>query len=230
MKVRLEIVFLALLLGAVMFVIAIVGKMQDRIRSYESVIKEKNDEITYHKNQNGLLVARKSAAELAVEDIKNSYPEIYRALKRDLDISVRDLKAYIQSEISVTGTGDGSVVNNYFTTNKYDTVKYRTFSMSDGYLEMNADILDSGKAPYKYTYADTVKQAISTSRKWFLGREYLYGSATLSNPNAKVVGSTNVLIKDYKPRKWGVGIGAQYNLMTGKPSLGVGIQYNLISF
>lgn len=164
------------------------------------------------------------------KDIKSMYPELYKALSRDLDVKVKDLKAYIQSEFKVSSSGKGQVTNNYYTTNTGGKHPYKQFTASDGYLSIKADIIDSLNAPYTYTYTDTIKQSISVKRKWLLGREQLYGSATISNPNAKVVGSQNILIKEYRDKKWGLGVGAIYDPFMGRAGIGISFSYILVKF
>jgi hypothetical protein len=201
-----------------------------KIDSFESVIAEKNSQIDYFMNENGKLVAGKAAAEVAYSDIKNMYPELYRSLSKDLDVKVKDLKAYIQTEFKASGSGTGTVTNNYYVSESGERVGSSDLVISDGWLLLTATILDSTKAPYSYTYSDTVKQSISLKRDWILGNEKLYGSATLSNPNSKVTGSTNILIREYKDKRFSLGVGAIYDPSSGRFHLGVGVNYALFKF
>lgn len=175
-------------------------------------------------------MAQKQAAEVMAGEVKSMYPELYKALSRDLDVKVKDLKAYIQSEFKVTSSGKGQVTNNYYTTSTDVRRKYQQFTAGDGYLSIKADLIDSLNAPYTYTYTDTIKQSISVKRKWLLGKEYLYGSAAISNPNAKIIGSQNILIKDYRDKRWGLGVGAIYDPFTSRASVGISFSYILVKF
>jgi hypothetical protein len=222
--------FTAVLAVIIIISLRLLNNKNEVIEQLNSAVAEKNAIITYHKNLEGKLVAQKDAAELQAKDLKKIYPEIYNALRQELNVKTNDLKVYIKSEIKAVGSGEGEITNNYYTTPAGERKEYTTFSMDDGYLQMQADIFDSLTAKYSYSYSDTIQQAISTKKKWFLGKEQLYGSATLSNKNAKVVNSQNILIKDYKDKRFGLGVGVLYDPFTTSFHLGVGIQYNLIKF
>lgn len=200
---------------------------KDNVR-LSGIITEKNAALEFTKNEVGRLVAEKKAAEIEAKDLKRMYPEIYNAITKELNIKTKELKAYIKSEIEVAASGKGVINNNhYYTLPSGDTVRVSQYSMDDGFLKFKANLLDSS---YTYLYQDTVKQAIALKKKWLLGKESLYGSATLSNPSAKVVGSQSILINDYKDKRFGLGIGILYDPFSGQPHFGVGLQYNLIKF
>lgn len=197
------------------------GQKTDRL---QSVIDEKDGLISYYVNENGRVVAEKRAAEVRANEIKSMYPEIYASVKRDFDIKIKDLKAYMQSEFKATGSGKSDVHNHYHTA----TGSVATDIVSrDGYLDYKGTIIDSVRATYEYSYTDTIKYAISVRRDWLFGNEKLYSSATLSNKNAKIYGSKTVLVTNYRDKRWGLGVGLFYD---GRVRLGVGIQYNLIKF
>jgi hypothetical protein len=200
--------------------------LQDR-QSHESILSEKNATIEYYRTQTGRLVAEKNAAVLRSRDLEKAYPEIYKALKTDFDIKTKDLKAYIRSEIQATGSGTADIINNDY---HYGVKQGAQLRVNDNYLKLEATVLDSLHASYSYTYSDTIQQAISIRKKWFLGRETLYGSAMLSNPSAKVVGSTNISIDNYRDKRFGLGVGVFYDPFTNSPRVGIGVTYNLIKF
>lgn len=197
-------------------------RKDETISNLKSVIDEKNDTIHYYLNENGRLVSEKKAAEVRANELRALYPQIYKSITNDLNIRMRDLKAYMESEFKVTGTGTSEVHNHY---NNQSGVKEIT--SRDGYLDYSGVIIDSVTAKYSYTYTDTIKQTISAKRRWFFGNESLYGSAVLSNPNAKIIGGKSVLIKEYRDKRFGLGVGVFYD---GTFRLGVGIHYNLLKF
>lgn len=212
------------------FIYFIINKHSEVVASYRSIIDQKNSEIAYHVNENGRMVAEKGAAEMKYKELQRSYPQIYKSIKDDMDIKIRNLRAYIQSEFQASASNNGTITNNYIITADSTRKQYKVLNINDGYLKLVSYVGDSTVSPYNYTYTDTVKQAISISRKWFLGNEHMYSTATMSNPNSKVYGNTSILIKNYRDKRFGVGIGANYNPFTNKVYFGVGIQYNLIKF
>lgn len=204
--------------------LSVIYKQDQRISSLSSVIEEKSSEVSYYKNENGKIVAEKKAAEITASELRKMYPEIQKSIAKDFGIKVKDLKLYMESQFKSTGGGKAEVHNHYYPDEK---TSYTEISANDGYLEFKGKVYDSLTASYQYSYTDTIKQTMSMKRDWILGNQYLYGSATLSNPNAKVTGGKAVLMKDYKDKRWGVGVGLFYD---GRPRLGLGIQYNVVRF
>lgn len=194
------------------------------IANLQSAIEEKNGKITHYMNENGRIVAEKNAAEIEVNQLRSMYPEIYKSISKDFNIRIKDLKAYMESEFKVTGSGKSDVHNHYYPESKSNVMEVVS---RDGYLDYSGVILDSTQARYTYTYTDTIKQTISVKRKWFLGNEKMYGSATLSNPNARVIGGKSILMREYKDKRFGLGMGVYYD---GTFRLGVGLQYNILKF
>lgn len=204
-------------------------KREQQIEELRSVLNETNSKIEYYKNEHGLLVAQKAAAELRASELKAMYPDIYNSISKDLNIKVKDLKAYIESSFKATSSGTGSITNNYYQT-AYGKKHYSVFSASDGFLNIRAELVDSLHTPYSYTYTDTVKQSISVKKRWFLGNDKLYGSATMANPKAIITGSSNILITQYRDKRWALTVGLMYDPFSRQVVPGIGIGYNLIKF
>lgn len=198
--------------------------------SFQEAIDERDAQIKSFKNENGKVAYYKRAAELAHGDLKKLYPNLYKSIKADLDVQAKDLKAYIQNEFSASGSGKASITNNYYSSDSGQTKKVGNLAISDGWLTLKATIIDSLNVPYSYVYTDTIKQSISVKRNWLFGKERLFGSAVLSNPNSKITNSKNILMTDYKDKRIGIGVGALYFPGTNEIRIGLGIQYNLIKF
>jgi hypothetical protein len=225
-----RIIFLLIILALLLTIYFLVRQHNDVVQSYKSIIDQKNSEIEFHVNDKGRIVAEKGAAEMRYKDLQRSYPSIYNSIKNDMDIKMKNLRAYIQSEFQASASNNGTITNNYIISSDSTKKQYRVLNVNDGYLKLVSYIGDSSVSPYNYTYADTIKQAISIRRSWFLGREHMYSTATMSNPNSIIRGNTSILIKDYRDKRFGVGIGATYNPFANKVFVGIGIQYNLFKF
>jgi hypothetical protein len=205
------------------------SRLSDKISSLESVVSEKNSRIKYFESENGRLISEKEAATVRASELEKMYPEVYKKLSSEMNIKVKDLKAYIESSFKSSGSGSGTITNNYYTTPS-GIKRHGVFKASDGYLDIKADLIDSLNSPYTYTYTDTISQSISTKKKWFLGNERLYGTATMSNPRAIITGSNNILIDNYRDKRWGFGIVMTYDFGSSRFIPGLGISYNLIKF
>jgi len=207
-------------------------KHKEEVKSRDSVISEKNDVIKYHVNNEGRILGEKKAAEIHAKELEQMYPHVYAELKKEFDIQQKNLKAYIKNEFSAIGTGTGSVVNNhYYDSTTRRNVRFRNFNMDDGYLKFNTTLYDSlFNAPYSYSYSDTASTVIHKKRKWLLGKEELYSTTKFSNPNAKITGTTNILVKDYRDKRWSVMIGAGYDPFYNKPTAMIGLGYSIFKF
>lgn len=212
----------------------------------QSVINEKDAIITFKTNQYGKVVAEKDAAVIKANDLEKSYPEVYKMLKDEMDINAKNLKAFVRNEFAAHGTGTGTIVNNHYydssTNSSYDSLKFNTDN--NKYLKFNVNFelrftdgkLKYSQSPYTYSYSDTVSTAISSKKKWFLGSEKLYATTTFKNPDSKIYGATNILVNNYKDKRFSIGVGAGYgivvvgnNVHTGW-FVGPSIEYTLFKF
>lgn len=197
----------------------------------ESIIAEKNDSIRYHINDKGRVVSEKLAAEAASKQIAEAYPQLEKELKDAFDLKLRDLRVFIKNEIQATGQGKSTVVNNYYTDSLGNKIEYRDVKFSDGYLKFESSVfegLDFGDV--KYEYRDTISTVISSSKKWLFGKETLRAKSSLNNPNARVTGTTNILINNYRDKRFCVYVGPGYDFLNNQLTLNVGVGYALIKF
>lgn len=234
---------------AIITIIFLLNRLSGRdkiIEQKDSVISEKNATITYHVNDKGRIVSEKDAAVLRSKDLEESYPKIYETLKRDMDINARNLKAYIQNEFSARGQGTGSITNNHYydsgTKTSFDSLK---FKMDDGYMKFKVGFelryfnnkLSYKQSPYSYSYSDTSKTAVHGKKKWLLGNERLYSTTTFGNPNSKITGTTNILVDNYRDKRWSISFSVGYGLVKAKDDevhtgwfAGPSVTYSLFKF
>lgn len=103
--------------------------------------------------------------------------------------------------------------------------------IDDGYLSLMSEIYSQDRAPYEYTYRDTVKTVFHMKGK-LLQKKQLYSSSMLSNKNATVVGSQAILVNEFKDKRWGIGPSVSYGV--GPDGLnwnvGISIHYSVIKF
>lgn len=197
----------------------------------ESVIAEKNAEIQYWINKDGKTVSEKQAAELRVRDIEQMYPKIYASIQKDFDIKIKDLKAYIENEFAAQGSGAGSVTHNHYYDSAGRKIRFRDFSMDDGFLKFETRLFDSlSTSLYKYTYTDTAKTAFHVKKKWLFGKEELFASTIFSNPNAKIQSTTNILVNNYRDKRWVISVGIYVDPILRNYGLGINAGYALIKF
>lgn len=196
------------------------NRLQDekvKSKGLTSALSEKNAKIEILTNSLGETIFRKQAAELRVKDLEKAYPELAATLEKQFDVKMKNLKAYIENQFQVHGTGTGTVTNNhYYDSASKKTVKFRDFNMDDGYLTFETRLYDSlSNALYKYTYNDTAKTVIASDKKFFQfwKNEKLFATTKFSNPNSAITGATNILVNDYKDKRFSVSISAGWGLV-----------------
>lgn len=205
--------------------------VEDQFRSANG---QHQTEVEYLKNELGKTVSAKQAAEISSRQFIDLYKREAAELRDDLNIKIKNLKSYVRAEFRATGGGPSVIVNRpepeseieFESESSIDTTPYLFFK--DGYLDFSSTI---GRDPLaKYTYTDTLVYAVASKKKWFLGKEQLYGNGMFANPNAKITGSTDVLINNYRDKRWAVTVGPYYDPFRGQAGVSVGLGYTLIKF
>lgn len=220
----------AFFLGVLIATIIMYFAWKHEEKGYRSIIAEKEDTLRYERNSKGRIVAEKIAAEATVKQLKDFYPEVVRELKEEFDVKMKDMKAYVKNQIVAQGSGKALVTNNYYTDSSGVRVEYRDVNFDDGYLKFKSSIfegLDFGESTY--TYTDTISTVIYHKKNWLFGKERTYASTGLRNPNAKIIGSTNLLVSE-RDKRFVIYGGIGYDPLNNRPALTIGIGYAIIKF
>jgi hypothetical protein len=215
---------------AVIVLVTLLKTERRKSANKDTIIAEKNDSISYWKSENGRNVAEKNAAIGTARQLAAAYPELKDELK-DLRVQVKNLRAYIQNTIQASGSGEATVIHHHYTDSTGKKYPYWELKAQDGYLNFKASIVDSLHAPYTYTYTDTVTTAISVKKKWLgFGKDQLYATTSLRNPNAKVISATNLLVDTFKDKRWIVYVGVGYDPINNTVTPNIGVGYSLLKF
>lgn len=198
-------------------------KAQAESTRKDSVIREKSDSLRYERNSNGLLIAEKASAKVATKEMQDFYSKEIDEIKNQLDINTKNIKAFVKAEFQARGSGNATVTPVVVTNEDGTTEEMTDFEFKDQFLTFNSRIL-SGEtsAPSQYTYTDTFTFTFHTKKKNWFAKEELYGSGYFMNPNAKVTKATNVLVDNYKDKRWGIGVAAGYGVFIHDDEVKVG--------
>lgn len=219
---------------AILFVLLFIliqqkGNKTVELERANSIIKEQNAEITYRKDSEGRAIADKIAAQATAKQLQEAYPELAKTLTEQMDIKLKNLKALISAQIAANGKGTGIIVRDTIYRDSGISNVVDSIYANDSYLNFRGQV-NGAKFDYSYTYSDSLTFAISTRKKWFLGKEQLYVSGRLSNPGAKVTGQTAILMDKYRDKRFSVNVGVLYDPFGNRFVPGVGIGFALFKF
>lgn len=204
-------------------------KMKAELNRKDTIIAEKEGQVTHWKTESGRNAIEKDAAIATAKEFKEAYPKFTEELKNEFDVKWRDMRAFVRAEFQAQGKGTGAISNTYYIDSAGQ--RYKEFNMDDGYLKFRTTLFDSmTMAPYQYTYGDTLTYGFNVRRKWFLGKERLYGFGGLKNPQAKIIGATNVLIDEFKDKRFSLGPYVGYSFTQNRVDFGVSLQYSIWKF
>lgn len=227
----LSISVIALLIVAIIVMKARLDDAEFASQRKDTIIAEKSAVIEYHVTENGRLVASKLAAEATAKEALAAYPEIVEKLQRDFDVKIKDVKAFVQTSFQAQGTGETTITNNYYQDSTGNKVRSRLLTFDDPYLHFETTLFDSlTSSMATYIYTDTITMSFHSKRRWLLGKETLYASAMLGNPKAKVLSTTNVLIKEARDKRIFIGPAVMYDPFSQRWSAGITIGYGLLKF
>lgn len=199
---------------------------QQQFDSLNSIIKEQNGVITYWQTEAGKVASTKPAAEIMKSDLNDHYPEIVKEIK-DLRIEIKNLRAISKASFEAIGEGKIKIIHDTIELPGYIPFIRDSVFIDDHYMKLKAQVIpgthDSYLA-YKYIYQDTVIAAVAWKRKGWFGKRSLEGTFRLSNPKARAISQTSILISE-KPKRFYVGVGASYNPFTNTfaPSVHAGM-------
>lgn len=244
-------IYIAIIVLLAIAGIVIYGAYDDKRNEAKSLLSassEKDAKVEKLTNALGEEIYRKQAAEVRIKDLEKSYPELAATLEKQFDIKVKNLKAYIENQFQVHGTGTGTIINNNYgydsaTKTASDSLKYSV--PNDKYLKFNVSFKVSFKdkftftqSPYTYTYSDTVKTVIASNKKFFQfwKNEKLYATTKFGNQNSQITGATNILVNDFKDKRFSVSLSVGYGLLKVKDEIHTGffigpsVSYSLFKF
>jgi hypothetical protein len=212
--------------GVIAFLIWRLNRVSGKLERTDSVLGEKSDSIRYWKSRSGKTVASKTAAEISAKDLEKHYSSLAADL-RDLKVKVSSLKAVLKASIEATGAGQVRIVRDTIRLTGGAVMQRDSLFFEDGYLNLLALVNPGIGGTCRYTYSDTVLWAAYDKKKWIFGNERLYADFRLSNPNARAVNMTSVLIRQ-RDKRFNVSIGAGYDPFTNQVRPGIYVGYSLI--
>jgi predicted Holliday junction resolvase-like endonuclease len=243
-------ILLLVVIAVSMIKLRAMDKQVESLTQANGVLQNEN---TTYKHVNGKLLAENQAAELRAEELKKSLPALAEALTKQMDIKMRNLRAGVVAEIRATGSGNASIGRIPFDTTGrfhpdpgfiYDSINnhlnlldsnFEPFALTidDGYLGAQIDVYNEFKAPYLYTYSDTIKFAFHMKRPKWHQRKQLYVSGSLANPNATVLRSQGVLVNEFKQKRFGIGPSVSWGMgpdLKPQTTIGLSLHWSWIRF
>jgi len=201
-------IIIILILGLIFLYRGLQTQKQQSVAK-DSIIAEKNAEITYHKNAYGTIYAEKNAAIADLKALQSSYPDLVKQAVAKLNIKAKDISTLTQTVFHASSEGMIRVMHD---TIPGPTVEVPMGDIKDGYLELHGELVEDvfDYVKYKYTYSDTLIQAFELKRRLFAADVAVIKSS-LSNPNAKITSETGLMVQKIKHQRLNVSVGVGYN-------------------
>lgn len=215
---------MALVIAFLIWRLSVVNRKLD---SSAGVLQEKEAQITYFKAQSGKTVGVKPAAEVSKADLKEHYATLTADL-RDMKVELSRLRTAVRVQFQAIGRGEAIIVRDTIRLPGLQDQATDSVFVNDGYLSLKARIGPTFR--YQYTYQDSVIVAVSGKKKWLFGKEVLQGTVKFGNPNARAINQTAVVLQGARDKRFYIGVGASYDLLTNTVAPGIHAGYSLIRF
>jgi len=206
-------------------------RLNAQIKSSQQVNHELIDTVRTWKNKAGQSVSDTRAAEISLKDAKAFYAGELQQIRETFEIRDKNLRSFISAQFNATGKG--SVTMSFDTTIQHSSnVRVHTpmFRVSDGFLDFKGTMPDSLHLNYEYFYRDSVIFATSWKKNGLFRKKTLLVSGAFGNKNATITGLRNVVVSDFKDKRFGIGPMVGYDVLNNRPVVGVSVQYSLIRF
>lgn len=234
-------IFMLAVIGLLLFTVFYFKNRADKAEAAKdrsnSIIREKNDSLTYVKNELGRIVATKPAATVNTDELKEYYSAEIDKLRKEFEIKTKDIKAIVVAGFQAKGEGAATLTPVEVTNEDGTTEELTDYVATDKFLTFKSRIFTGeSTAPFSYTYTDELTFAFHTKKDHWWSKEKLYGSGSLLNPNAKITKATEVMVDNYKDKRWGIGFSAGYGAVVIDsevkvgPMIQVGVSYDVIKF
>jgi len=216
-------ILLILIIGLIVLYVMYDSK-DNQLISANAVLSEKEATIREFRTADGKTVTEKPAAEISRDDLKH-YPDIVKDMK-SMQVEIKRLNSIITAGFNATGKGEVIIVRDTITQNSpvSDSVQ-----VNDGYLQLKGGI-NSNRFGYSYQYQDSLTFALSWKKKWLFGKETLYGTGSLSNPNAKILNQTAIKIQGARDKRFVISAGVSYDPFQNQFSPSIHAGYAIFKF
>lgn len=209
--IYINIIIVLLILGLLAFY------MWDKARQgnaqWEQIVQAQEDTVVHYRNSYGHMVAERDAAMGSLNQLKMAYPGMIAKVEKELGIKAKNMVTALEAEFRAKGMGKVII--------RRDTVKMQAdryyvqdalVNIDDGYLKLDGTIkLDSWDSlKYTYSYSDTLITAFEVKKSLFK-KDRIRVISVLSNPNAKIVQTTGVVVHEVKPKRFVVSVGVHYD-------------------
>lgn len=212
-------------LAVIGFLLWYIDRLTGQRDSANSALSEKSDSIRYFVSESGKMISSKAAAEITKADLEEHYADLAADLK-DMQIKLSQVKALFKAVVEANGEGAVRVVRDTVRVSDGPSLTSDSLFIDDKYLSLKAVIPGNR---YRYTYRDSIIFAIEGKKRWLLGQERLYGTARFSNPNARALNQTAVLIRE-REKRLVISAGVSYMPFSGEFAPSVHIGYALFKF
>lgn len=233
---------LTLLLVAIIFALSVVVIHLDsrrhyhkaQVESYSALNSALQKDVETWIDKEGKAHARAETAEAGLQQVKDVIPEVTELRKQvsGLNKNLRNLEGFIKTEWTINVGGTAPLTDTVIIRDG-TPVAAKHFSYRDDWNSLTGIISpDPSEVEFEFDIRDSLTLVSYWQGSGFLKPKKLMVHGFNSNPKVSITGLRAVSIKDYRPRKIGLGFFAGYGVSnTGlSPQIGIGAYYKLIEF
>lgn len=193
----------------------------------DSIIAEKNAVIEYKTNENGDLVAEKTAALASRDAIKSAYNDEISRIRKDFDVKLKDMKGFITAKIETMGEGKSSARDTLIIKEDGTEITGKKIGINEEWFSLTGILLNND-FEYRYSTRDSVTFVTSFKKDKLFGPKRLIVNGISHNPNSNITGLRNIVVDDYKPKRVSLGPALFYDPFDNQFRVGVSANYSLI--
>lgn len=195
----------------------------------DNIIAEKNAVIEYKTNENGDLVAEKTAALASRDAIKNAYNAEVGRIRKNFDVKLKDMQSFITAKIETIGEGKSSARDTLIIKKDGIEITGKKIRINEEWVSLTGILLNND-FEYRYSTRDSVTFVTSFKRDKFLGPKKLIVNGISHNPNSNIAGLRNIVVDDFKPKRFSLGPALFYDPFDNQFRVGVSVNYSVIKF
>jgi len=171
----------------------------ERFNDYKQVIEKKDNQIAYHKGENGQLIASQNVLSLTNKELKAIADDLIKdndGLKKQVG-NLKNINSYLKGKLE-SQVSDTIILTDTLLIG--DTLPSKKFGYDNGFLILNG-IIHKNTLDFTYKYSTDFTYVTFWKRPGFLKQKELVMDFSIGDPNAILTSAQTIYIKP-EPKKF----------------------------